>query len=385
MTRLLPFLLGSFLLVSGMAQAVPSETEDLQNTAPSPVVQPETAVTPPAVVPDVPNVQSVQPGVVPGTVPNNIQVQPETSTTVIMPDTNMNPNITITTPSAVPTTPVPAGTLPTTPVVPLPEQNATQPVLNQPVVVPEVKVVPEQKPEQKSQTTIPLEVKSVPEEKSVSEPPKVVAPVITPVPTTPTPPVKVLSPADFLVKTPEKKPEPPKEPEKKPAPVKEPEKKPVPPTKEPEKKSEPPKEPEKKLPPVKQPKKPAKNDPLMIPEEAKKTGSLDFLEGCWKGTRPEYHTKRIVTERFCFDKRGIGKRTINDPTGGQQCVGPTVADMRKNGSLHMSSESAPCTSGEEWGAAEMVCTGEGNSTPCTWKFPDINGAQQSYKIHFVRD
>lgn len=372
---LLPFLLGSFLLVSGMAQAAPSETEDLRNTL-SPVVPPETTPVAPVtpvtpVTPDVPPQpgQPGQPGLVPGTMPNNIQIQPETSTTVIMPDTNVNPNITITTPSAVPTMPVPMGTPPV--VVPVPEQNVPQPVLNQPVVVPEVNVVPsEQKP------TIPLEVKPVPEKTIVPEPPKVVAPIITSVPATPTPPGKMLSPADFLVKTPEKKPEPPKEPEKKPVPVKEPEKKPVPPAKEPEKKPEP---------PVKEPKKPAKNDPLMIPEEAKKTGSLEFLEGCWKGTRPEYHTKRIITERFCFDKKGIGKRTINDPQGGQKCVGPTVADMRKNGSLHMSSEKSICISGEEWGAAEMICTGEGNSTPCTWKFPDVQGAQQSYKIRFVRD
>ena len=55
-------------------------------------------------------------------------------------------------------------------------------------------------------------------------------------------------------------------------------------------------------------------EPLRIPPEAVKTGNLDFLEGCWQGTRPEYYSKRTVEECFCFGPGGqTGKRRIIDP------------------------------------------------------------------------
>ncbi|MEG2139162.1 MAG: hypothetical protein RRY20_00040 [Bilophila sp.] len=361
---LLPLVLGSFLLVSGMAQAAPSVTDDLQNTPQpaAPSEQPNTVVTPSTIV---------TPGtvVVPGGAPNRVQMAPESNTTIVLPDVQVQQDNTV---PASPTTTPPV----ITPQVVVPTTNATQPApaLPQNVVVP---VVPEVK------TNEPIVVAPA----KIPEPPKVevqkaVPPVIA---TTPTPPPALLTPADFLVKTPEaakvaeKKPvQPPKEPKSK-----EP-KKPVPPAKTPVK-AEPQKEPAPTKETPKQVAKAAKNAPLMIPEDAKKTGKLDFLEGCWRGTRPEYNTKRIISERFCFDEKGVGKRTIKDPEGGRVCVGATAADMRKDGSLHITSDQAPCLTGEEWGSAEMVCIGEGNSTPCAWEFPDINGARQSYKIRFVRD
>jgi hypothetical protein len=128
-----------------------------------------------------------------------------------------------------------------------------------------------------------------------------------------------------------------------------------------------------------------KGSPLRIPPDAGTTGKLDFLEGCWVGTRPEYTSKRIVKERFCFDKNGVGKRFIYDPAYAGECVGATNALIKSDGILRMRSSQMVCTSGDTWGASEMTCRGEGDQTPCTWVFSDMRNAGQSYKIRFVRE
>ncbi|MDR0826274.1 MAG: hypothetical protein LBN33_00110 [Desulfovibrio sp.] len=173
----------------------------------------------------------------------------------------------------------------------------------------------------------------------------------------------ILTPANFLPMT------------------EEPKKKEPTPTKEPATAKAPPKEspPEKKA-------QTKKGETLRIPPDAAKTGSLEFLEGCWVGTRPEYSSKRIVTERFCFDKNGRGKRFIQDPGHAGECVGATKAVINSGGVLRMQSEEMACTRGNNWGASEMTCKGEGNQTPCSWIFKDIQGnPKQSYTIRFVRD
>lgn len=192
-----------------------------------------------------------------------------------------------------------------------------------------------------------------------------------------------LTPESFLIKTPEPEkaaPQPERRAEAKP------EKKPE---KQPEKKAEarPERTPESKAEQKPEDKTPKKGDPLRIPEEAKQTGQLDFLEGCWIGTRPEYHTKRIVTERFCFGKDGVGKRFILDPQYAGQCVGATRAVLNQGGVLRMQSEKMYCSNtSDNWGASEMTCRGEGDQTPCTWVFNDVTGnPQQSYTIRFVRE
>lgn len=143
----------------------------------------------------------------------------------------------------------------------------------------------------------------------------------------------------------------------------------------------------KEIPPAKNnPSKSKKGDTLVIPESAKKTKNVDFLEGCWVGNRPEYSSKRMITERFCFDDKGIGKRYVEDPTYAGICIGSTKALINKDGLLYMDSEIMYCSpSGEQWGGSKMQCQGEGEQTPCTWVFKDADGARQSYKITFVRE
>ena len=126
-------------------------------------------------------------------------------------------------------------------------------------------------------------------------------------------------------------------------------------------------------------------EPLRIPPEAVKTGNLDFLEGCWQGTRPEYYSKRTVEECFCFGAGGqTGKRRIIDPAGGRSCIGATRANLNKNGVLSVTSQKGYCDDGVNWGQAEMLCHGEGQSTPCSWVFRDAQGGRQAYRIPFVR-
>lgn len=130
---------------------------------------------------------------------------------------------------------------------------------------------------------------------------------------------------------------------------------------------------------------PAPGQPMRIPESALKTGNLDFLEGCWEGTRPEYTSKRTIKECFCFGKGGkTGKRRIYDRTYGRTCVGATRAKLSKNGVLSVTSASMPCSDGEKWGAAEMVCRNSGPRTPCSWVFTDAGNGKQAYEIPFLR-
>lgn len=162
---------------------------------------------------------------------------------------------------------------------------------------------------------------------------------------------------------------------------------PVPPKKDEAKpkKAEKPKPAEKPQPEPKPHRKPKVGEALRIPPEAVKTGNLDFLEGCWQGTRPEYYSKRTIRECFCFGPHGgNGKRRVIDPQGGRKCIGASSAHLGSNGVLSVRSEGAACTDGERWGQAEMVCRGKGQRTPCSWVFKDANGGRQAYEIPFVR-
>lgn len=140
-----------------------------------------------------------------------------------------------------------------------------------------------------------------------------------------------------------------------------------------------------KKPAPKSEKKARPGEELSIPPEAAKTGNLDFLEGCWQGTRPEYYSKRTIRECFCFGANGKnGKRRVFDPKGGRQCIGASRASLSRSGVLSVTSSGAACNDGERWGQAEMVCRNSGPKTPCSWVFRDASNGQQSYEIPFVR-
>ena len=209
-----------------------------------------------------------------------------------------------------------------------------------------------------------------------------VVPVVPGVPVVPVVPGQVLppalTPADFLLREKDLGPgTPPKAqaeaaPAKKSDPVKKAEAEKTP---EPVKKAEVPKEePRKQV---------AKGQPLRIPEEARRTGDLSFLEGCWRGYRPEYRSKRMVTERFCFDASGKGRRTIIDPTKTGLCTTATRALINSGGVLKVQSDAGYCINGVKWNQSVMTCRGSGANTPCTWVFGPKDS--QSYTISLVRD
>lgn len=246
-------------------------------------------------------------------------------------------------------------------------------------------VIPEGQPEAK--TAEPLPKIAVPEQQppAVAVPPKAPENAQTPAPT----PGKAEGPISIVELLPMTKVPPGAEsPEKKAeAAPKQPEKKPQPKPEQAEKKAKPEqKQPEKRQPEQKKAeKKPAVGQEMRIPPEAAKTGNLDFLEGCWQGTRPEYISKRTIRECFCFGANGKnGKRRVFDPIGHRMCIGSAKANLSRAGVLSVTSSGAACNDGVRWGAAQMSCRNSGPKTPCSWMFPDAQGGHQAYTIPFVR-
>lgn len=253
-------------------------------------------------------------------------------------------------------------------------ENAEAPVLPEPVTRGDDVVMAPERPGAPEEAREDLPKAAVPEE---SEPERAPTPVAPQKPEA----EKQLTLAELIPLTPagptvnKKAAEPEKEPAKNRSKTEKPQKEEKKPEKKPEKKTETPA-------PAKKPK---TGQELRIPDEAIKSGSLDFLEGCWQGTRPEYYSKRIIKECFCFGAQGKnGKRRVIDPIGHRTCIGATNASLSKSGVLSVTSKGAACDDGERWGQAEMVCRNSGQKTPCSWVFRDANNGSQSYTIPFVR-
>ena len=315
-------------------------------------------------------------------------VTPERSGTVIL----------VPTPSPSPATPAPGQTV----IVPQPP-GTSPPDKPAPVEIPVVPVVPDRiapvevpvipvLPDRTSPVEIPVipVPPQTPDRTTVLTPPRqqetpqkeAIAPYsASPPPETPPVPEpgKQASPMDFLpmptLLDPEKtQGEPKAKREKLPSPAKD-----KPPSKAP------PDEPKAQTPQKAEQSKPKSGDPLRIPPEAAKTGDLAFLEGCWRATYPEGRTKRTLHERLCFDKNGKGKRFLEDPKYGATCTSATQGKLDAKGRLTVVNDRGPCSNGGYTGATYMVCEGEGNATPCFWRFPDLGGTTQRYKIPLVRE
>lgn len=330
---------------------VPSQGTTVVPVPTQPSVQEQTQNQPETVVPvqPAPGQTTVQPAIVEPVVPAQ-----QTDPAKPKQDT----------PAVQQTVPVPVSPAPVVQ-VPVPSQNATLPAQNatQPTQQMQLwQLLPlqqEEKPKEPKQTVVPEKPKKEEAKKEEVKPQK----------------PKQEKPKQEKPKAEKPKPE-------KPAQVKPEQPKPEqvkPEVQKPEKPVQEPPKPEK----TKQDK-PKPGDPLKIPPEAVKTGSLDFLEGCWQGTRPEYYSQRTIKECFCFGKGGGGgKRYINDFTQGRNCVGSAHARL-KGEVLNVTSQGGYCTDGEKWGAAEMVCRGSGQNTPCSWIFTDAEGGRQSKEIPFIR-
>lgn len=297
------------------------------------------------VVPSTPG-QTV-PGTVPGqTIPGQL-VPSQNGTMPVQPDTQKEtPTIVV---PPVPTVPsVPA--VPTIPVIPVaPELPKSPDKEKKDIIVTPVKPVQPVKPEEK------------------------VEPKITEVPKTED---KLLTPADFLPTTPEKK-----APEKaKPKPKEDPKQgktEKAPKEAQPEK-TKPEKaevKPEKADPKKDKPRaEKKKGEALSIPADAGKTGNMDFLEGCWRGRLSGRAGSQVIDNmgsRFCFDANGKGKHYLYDPKRNETCVGSANGGVKPDGTLRVDFDNLYCPSGETWypqGDKYMTCRDGGNGADCKWYY-----------------
>ncbi|MBP2312697.1 SrfA family protein [Azospirillum soli] len=134
---------------------------------------------------------------------------------------------------------------------------------------------------------------------------------------------------------------------------------PMPPPPLPEHKPTPPAVPPATLPP------PAPG-PLVIPEEARKQGRVDFLEGNWRSRTDLYETRsgQPVVVDYSFDRKGGGTLTIRQKNG-VVCQGPAQARMQ-DGRLTIDGLNDPtCSDGSAFTRSRIDCTvGEGGRAAC---------------------
>ena len=123
-------------------------------------------------------------------------------------------------------------------------------------------------------------------------------------------------------------------------------------------------------------------DELDIPDDAERTGNLDFLEGCWISETglTNRDTGQPVTVRYCFDANGNGSREVLDIRG--PCQGRATARMRPDGSLAIDIGEAPCSFGDvAYVDGLVVCTeGTDGKTHCNGQ-----GGGVHWRSHFTRE
>ncbi|PWC40180.1 hypothetical protein TSO221_25755 [Azospirillum sp. TSO22-1] len=106
--------------------------------------------------------------------------------------------------------------------------------------------------------------------------------------------------------------------------------------------------------------------PMVIPEQARKEGRVDFLEGRWRSRTglTETDTGRPVAVDYAFDRQGQGTLTIRRDDG-SECRGRAQATMR-GGQLHIDGLDDPrCPDGTRFNRSQVECrVGEGGRAVC---------------------
>lgn len=99
------------------------------------------------------------------------------------------------------------------------------------------------------------------------------------------------------------------------------------------------------------------DESLRIPEEARRSGDLSFLAGCWTSITNLFNTRTrepIVVE-YCFDAAGNGQSATIEQT--QRCVAPTRARFDGEGRLQFQDLSAAaCPDGRSYSPDRVECT-----------------------------
>lgn len=125
------------------------------------------------------------------------------------------------------------------------------------------------------------------------------------------------------------------------------------------------------------------DESLRIPEEAKRSGDLSFLAGCWASITAlvSQRTGAPLVAEYCFDANGIGRSTRTEPT--LQCVGPMRARFDDQGGLTIEeTEMAVCPDGRRYTQTRIACSpGENGIAQCTGT---NRGSRESYKVGLQR-
>lgn len=126
-----------------------------------------------------------------------------------------------------------------------------------------------------------------------------------------------------------------------------------------------------------------RDESLRIPEEAKRSGDMSFLAGCWASitTLVNQRTGAPIVAEYCFDANGFGRSIRTEPN--TQCVGPMRARFDDRGSLTVEeTEMAVCGDGRRYTQTTVTCSpGENGIAQCT----GVNrGARDTYSVGLQR-
>lgn len=125
------------------------------------------------------------------------------------------------------------------------------------------------------------------------------------------------------------------------------------------------------------------DESLRIPEEAKRSGDMSFLAGCWASitTLVNQRTGAPIVAEYCFDENGFGRSIRTEPN--TQCVGPMRARFDDQGSLTVEeTEMAVCGDGRRYTQTTVTCSpGQNGIAQCT----GVNrGSRDAYTVGLQR-
>jgi hypothetical protein len=110
------------------------------------------------------------------------------------------------------------------------------------------------------------------------------------------------------------------------------------------------------------------DEDLSIPEDAKRSGDMSFLEGCWTTITGlvNVRTREPIVYEYCFDKNGQGTASVTERSG-RRCVAPTTARVDETGKLIIEDQSVlRCPQGDHYVSTRVQCeSSSGGTAQCS--------------------